>query len=480
MFGYVEQMLVEQLHQSCPPKRSCAEARAKIRRFNDSMKLKLVVLDDDPTGCQTVHGIKVLTSWQRQVLEKALLQSNFFFVLTNSRAYSQQQAVKINQEIVGHLLELVNRDCLKVISRSDSTLRGHFAAETQALMDLLGPFDGVLVIPYFKEGGRFTCNDTHYVQEGNQLVEAHKTEFARDPVFGFKDAYLPAWIEEKSCGFWKKKDVTSISLEDIRHGGPEKVYQKLKAVESSQPVIVNALCDEDLEVAVLGMCQAEAQGKRFLYRSAASFVKIRAGISDAPLYSPAKTNGCGLVIVGSYVDKTTKQLNYLTERVKLQKIEVVVHKALGNTRSNYLRELVAAVDDALLQKASVVVYTDRQYALTGTDQQRLDAGKRISDFLCELVARISQTPDYIIAKGGITSYDIATKGLKVKEALVLGQIVPGVPIWQLGDPCLRRGKLVPAEAGSKYPGLLYVVFPGNVGSDKSLYEVYAKFRENLR
>lgn len=468
MFGYVYQMLLEQLHQSCPPKLSIAEARAKIRRFNDSMNLKLVVLDDDPTGCQTVHGIKVLTSWQRQVLEKASRQNNFFFVLTNSRAYTQRQAVKINRQIVTQLLEFVSRDCLRMISRSDSTLRGHFAAETQVLMDLLGPFDGVLVIPYFKEGGRFTCNDTHYVQEGNQLVEAHKTEFARDPVFGFKDAYLPAWVEEKSGGFWKKEDVTSISLEDIRDGGPEQVYRKLKTIENSQPVIINSLCDEDLEVAVLGLCQAEAQGKRFLYRSAASFVKIRAGISDAPLYSPAKTKGNGLVVVGSYVDKTTKQLNYLTERVKLQKIEVVINKILGDSSSNYLSELVKIVDDALLAPASVfrqkdagvVLYTDRQYALSGSNEERLEAGKRISDFLCELVARISQTPDYIIAKGGITSYDIATKGLKVKEALVLGQIAPGVPIWQLGDE-------------SKYPGLLYVVFPGNVGSDKSLYEVYS-------
>ena len=456
-------MLIEQVRQSCPPPLSISGARQKIRQLNDLMNLKLVVLDDDPTGCQTVHGIKVLTSWTRQILQRASRANDCFFVLTNSRAYSEQQAVAMNREIVEGLLESVNRDSVRIISRSDSTLRGHFAAETKALMDLIGPFDGVLVIPYFREGGRLTVNDTHYVQQGSELIEAHKTEFARDPVFGFKDAYLPAWVEEKSRGFWKKKDVTSITLEDIRHGGPEQVYQKLKTIENSQPVIINALCDEDLEVAVLGLCQAEAQGKRFLYRSAASFVKIRAGISDAPLYTPAKTRGHGLVVVGSYVDKTTKQLHYLTGRARSQNIPVFINKILSNSHLNYLSELVKAVDDALLKETPVVLHTDRQYALSGSNEERLDAGKRISDFLCELVARISQTPDYIIAKGGITSCDVATKGLKVKEALLLGQIAPGVPIWQLGDE-------------SKYPGLLYVVFPGNVGSDKSLYEVYTKFR----
>ena len=61
----------------------------------------------------------------------------------------------------------------------------------------------------------------------------------------------------------------------------------------------------------------------------------------------------------------------------------------------------------------------------------------------------------MIAKGGITSSDVATRGLGVKRALVRGQLLPGVPVWRLG-----------AEA--RFPGIDYVVFPGNVGSDTAL------------
>jgi uncharacterized protein YgbK (DUF1537 family) len=68
----------------------------------------------------------------------------------------------------------------------------------------------------------------------------------------------------------------------------------------------------------------------------------------------------------------------------------------------------------------------------------------------------------LIAKGGITSSDVATQALNVSRAVVMGQLLPGVPVWQLG-------------AESRYPGLAYVVFPGNVGRSKSLLEAVAQF-----
>jgi uncharacterized protein YgbK (DUF1537 family) len=461
---------IGQIEKSLPPVLKVPSARQEIRRLNQGMSVKIVVLDDDPTGCQTVHNITVLTNWEPQILQEALCQSDLFFVLTNSRAFPEREAVAMNRQIVERLLEFADLKTLRIVSRSDSTLRGHFAGETGLLLDLLGPFDGVLIVPYFKAGGRLTLNNTHYVLQEEELVEAHNTEYARDPVFGFKSSYLPAWVEEKARGFWRNEDVTAISLDDIRLGGPDRVCQKLKAVRNAQPVIINALCDEDLEVAVLGLCRAEAQGKRFLYRTAASFVKIRAGMQDVQLYTPPKGQAKGLVIVGSYVEKTTEQVNYLTRRANVHELAVRISKVLNDTGwvpaergpSTYLTGLTKAADDALAEGKSVVAYTDREYALSGDDEAQLGAAKRISNFLCDVVAEIRHAPDYIIAKGGITSYDVAKKGLGVKRALVLGQILPGVPIWQLGDE-------------SKYPGLLYVVFPGNVGSEKSLYEAYTKF-----
>jgi uncharacterized protein YgbK (DUF1537 family) len=70
-------------------------------------------------------------------------------------------------------------------------------------------------------------------------------------------------------------------------------------------------------------------------------------------------------------------------------------------------------------------------------------------------------PKFIVAKGGITSSDLATKGLSAEKAFVLGAITPGVPVWQM-------------DSKSKFPGISYVVFPGNVGNQNSLLEVCRK------
>lgn len=74
-----------------------------------------------------------------------------------------------------------------------------------------------------------------------------------------------------------------------------------------------------------------------------------------------------------------------------------------------------------------------------------------------LVGRLTVTPAFVIAKGGITSSDVGTKALAVKKANVLGQIRPGIPVWQTGEE-------------SRFPSVPYVIFPGNVGDDSTLKE----------
>ena len=82
---------------------------------------------------------------------------------------------------------------------------------------------------------------------------------------------------------------------------------------------------------------------------------------------------------------------------------------------------------------------------------------KISDGVQRLVADLKVTPAFVVAKGGITSSDVGTKALKVQKANVLGQIKPGIPVWQTGDE-------------SKFPLTPYVIFPGNVGEISTLKE----------
>lgn len=457
-------MKLSKVYSNLPSILKIHNARRIIKETNDKMGKKIVVLDDDPTGCQTVHNVKILLNWEESILKDTLENENIFYVLTNTRAYPEKKAVAITEEIIGRLLKYIDRSSLEVISRSDSTLRGHFFGEVKTLLDFLGPFDGIIVIPYFKEGGRFTIFDTHYVLQGDELIEVHNTEFSKDPVFSFKNSYLPAWIEEKSQGLWKREDVLSIKLEDIRLGGPEKIYEILRKVTDNRAIIVNSLSDEDLEVFVLGLLKAEAEGKRFLFRTAASFVKVRAGIEDGELLTSFNKKK-GLIVVGSFVHRTTEQLSDFLNKFPLERVEIKISEILSERSFDYLRNIVEAINEALSSDKSIVVYTERNYAIPFEDREkRLSAGESISYFLADIVASLKEMPDFIIAKGGITSHIIAERGLKAKSAEVIGQIAPGVPVWRFTE--------------DKFSDLLYVVFPGNVGDKTTLSRIYETLTKN--
>jgi len=437
-----------------------------IREEVSASKRKVVVLDDDPTGTQTVHNTPVLTEWSVEALQ-AELQSDFpvFYILTNSRSLTLHAARALNTDIGRNLVEArkrVNRDFV-VVSRSDSTLRGHFPGEVEALASALGEnFDGWIVIPFFLEGGRYTVGDTHYVEESGWLVPSAETEFARDSVFGYRSSNLRDWVEEKTGGRVSSEDVLSISIEDVRMGGPAGITERLLSLQGSKIGVVNAAGYRDVEVFVKGLLDAEAQGRRFLYRSAASFVRVRAGISPRPLLSSSDLDmpaqGGGLTLVGSHVPKTTRQLQKLLALPQVTGVEMDVEGILDGDRRDFEIDRICRSAEKLLQgDRDVVIYTSRRLVLAGHAESDLSIGNRVSEALITTLQRIPSKLRYLIAKGGITASDVATKGLNVRRALVLGQILPGVPVWQLGPE-------------SRYAGIPYVVFPGNVGDDDALAE----------
>ena len=97
---------------------------------------KIVVLDDDPTGVQTVHDISVYTNWEKDSIMKGFMEeNNLFYVLTNSRGFTVEQTTKAHKEIAAVVDEVAKETGKEYIfiSRSDSTLRGHFPLETELL-----------------------------------------------------------------------------------------------------------------------------------------------------------------------------------------------------------------------------------------------------------------------------------------------------------------------------------------------------------
>lgn len=437
----------------------------------------VVALDDDPTGTQTVHGIWVVTRWEVDDLRTALADGEpALYILTNSRSMALAEAQALNRKIAANLATAAHAEGrpIVVVSRTDSTLRGHYPGEVEALSEALTDawgrsFDGVCIIPFFPEAGRFTIDDVHWVQEGEQLVPAAQTPYAEDAVFGYRHSRLPEWVEEKTGGRVAASEVICISLDTLRQGGPAEVVDQLRTVRDSQVVIVNATDYRDLEVFVYGLLGVEAEGKRFLFRTAASFVKVAAGLADRPLLKSGELVGerpsCGgLIVFGSYVPKSTAQLAAVQALDGVEAVELTVVRVLDDaTREQTIAQVSATLDAALASGPDALVYTSRGL-VTGRDEaDSLAIGESVSSALMEVVRRLSHEPRYVIGKGGITSNDLATEGMDVRAARVLGQIQPGVPVWELGP-------------SSRWPGMPYIIFPGNVGEEGTVADIVRMLR----
>nr|XP_043629292.1 uncharacterized protein LOC122600609 [Erigeron canadensis] len=442
-----------------------------IRREDNNLKT-LVVLDDDPTGTQTVHDVDVLTEWNVESLAEQLKsRPKCFFILTNSRALTSDKASALITDICQNLsaaAKSVGNNDYTVVLRGDSTLRGHFPEEPDAANSVLGEMDAWIICPFFFQGGRFTIEDIHYVADSDRLIPAGETEFAKDASFGYKSSNLREWVEEKTSGRIPANSVSSVSIQLLRTGGPKAVFEHLCSLQKGSTCIVNAASDRDMAVFAAGMIQAELTGKRFLCRTAASFVSARIGIiPKAPILPSdlgiSKGGSGGLIIVGSYVPKTTKQVEVLKLHCddNLRTIEVSVEKLAMKSAEEREQEISRAAEmaDIYLRTCNDTLVMSSRELITGkTPSESLDINFKVSSGLVEIVRRIKTSPRYILAKGGITSSDIATKALEAKRAKILGQALAGVPLWQLGPE-------------SRHPGVPYIVFPGNVGDNKALAEV---------
>ena len=434
---------------------------------------KIVVLDDDPTGVQTVHDISVYTNWDKDSIRMGFEEeNNLFYIMTNSRGFTAEQTTKAHKEIAA-VVDEVSKETGKeyiFISRSDSTLRGHYPLETQLLKDDYvkntgTQIDGEILCPFFKEGGRFTINNVHYVKYGDELVPANETEFAKDKTFGYTAATMPEYVEEKTRGEYKAADVTCISLEDIRNTDYDKIEEQLMNVKNFNKIIINAVDYIDIKVFCVALYRAMAKGKIFMMRTAAGIVKVMGGVTDQPLLTREQmvvkeTSNGGIIVVGSHTDKTTKQVEALKKLSDIEFIEL--DATLVKDDAAFEAEVKRCLDleeKCIKAGKTVCCYTTRALitADTGDKEDELRLSVKISDAVQSLVGRLTVTPAFVIAKGGITSSDVGTKALAVKKANVLGQIKPGIPVWQTGPE-------------SKFPQTPYVIFPGNVGDDETLKE----------
>ena len=447
---------------------------AVLRRVHE----KVVILDDDPTGIQTIHDLYVYTAYDLNTLRLAFQDDHrAFFILTNSRSLFPAETAKLHREIAENLAEISKELNIpfQLISRTDSTLRQHYPLETQVLNENMDvPYDGEILIPALFGGNRFTVNDIHYVVDNDQWIPCNQTDYANDKTFGYRSADLKEWIEEKTHGEFKSSDVISISLEELRRGDIDGITHKLNQVNSFNKVVVNAVEQDDMMVFTIALYRSLDSGKRFLYRTSASFINSFIDCDQTPLLhknqvvDPTNHNG-GLIVIGSHVSKTTHQLERLKRDAKnITFIEFNQHLVLTDELNKETLRVTEIVDALLRNGTSVVVSTRRDRVdFSGSDpEKQLAMTRAIAFALMSVVKDLTVLPRFLISKGGITSSDIGTKSLGVSRALVLGQILACVPVWKIEN--------------GKYIGLPYIIFPGNIGTDDALVDILNELTEETQ
>lgn len=437
----------------------------------------LVVLDDDPTGSQSVADLPVLTEWSTAALEWALRQRvPAVYVLTNSRSLPPDEAERRHREAARNAFAAAAAVGVAIafVSRSDSTLRGHFPLETDVLVHEIAArtrhvVDGVVIVPAFGDAGRVTVDAVHYARVGDEYVPVGQTEFARDATFGYRSSDLRAWVQEKTLGRIPASEVAHLPLATLR-SDPAGSVRVLRGLAGARPVVVDVVDENDLRLLAVALDAAERAGSRLLYRVGPPFVRAVIGQRVRPPLQARAVRSLGyagraiggLTVVGSHVALTTGQLQVLLERTSQPALEIDVPTVLGPEAGTYLTAVAQRVT-AALRFGDVVLRTSRELVTGADPDQSLEVSRRVSFAVADVVREVlaAGVPRFVVAKGGITSSDVASRGLGMTRAMVRGPMLPGiVSLWEPMDG--------PAE------GMPYVVFPGNVGGPDALAEVVAK------
>ena len=437
---------------------------------------KIIVIDDDPTGSQTVHSCLLLTRWDVDTLKQGLQdEAPLFFILSNTRAMEAQHAAEVTRTICQNLKQAL--DSLRqaghvinplVVSRSDSTLRGHYPIETDIIAEELGPFDAHFMVPAFFEGGRITRDSTHYLLIEGEPVPVHETEFARDSVFGFSTAFMPDYVEEKTHGQIKASTVERFLLDDVRGD----CRARLRDLQHNVCCVVDAEQQTDLDNFATQVLEIASEGKRFLFRSAASLLTAFAQLPPQPVASEAmaqyvRNQQPGVILMGSHVSKTSQQLAHLRQHTDITAVHVDVKQLnvadplqWNETAARLGQDVLKQIETAHQAGNSVVIYTTREELQFADQATRLAFGQRLSNFLMDIVSRLPASIGFLISKGGITSNDVLSTGLNLTVSRVVGQILPGCSVIRC------------PEDHTRFPNLPVVIFPGNVGDETAITRAY--------
>ena len=293
---------------------------------------RFVVLDDDPTGVQTLAGVRVLLAWDAARIRHALAERRGVHLITNTRALPAERVQPLIEDAARTAREAVAD--VHLVLRGDSTLRGHLREEYLGVRDAtFAPVWPVLLLaPALPSAGRITLGGVHLFQRDGVRVPLHDTEYSRDGVFAYRSARLLQWAEERSSGLFRASAGIELDLEALRSEGAAAVARALaELAASAEPVVLapDAETVADLELVAEGYVRACENGVGALVRCAPTLAGVLAGTTaTAEVSFPAGGRGV-LLVCGSYVPLATRQLARLVASLGHEPIEADVELLAG-------------------------------------------------------------------------------------------------------------------------------------------------------
>ena len=390
--------------------------------------MKFVVIDDDPTGSQTVHDCLLLLKWDCSTLVKGFeSKSNLFFILANTRSLSENDAKLTIEDICKNLKSVIASQAydeeIIFISRGDSTLRGHLGYSTSKVKNLL------------------------FQQSKSQI---------------------------------NLEDIQNLLLSDIEMLNDEEnniVFKTLKNLKNNKHVVVDVENYSQLKKFSLVIKKLIKQ-KKFLFRTAASFISSiseKKSVSQSEIFfsnlrirNKEKSFLPGLIIVGSYVELSTIQLNNLLEISNCNPVELDVFEFFKITSSDnnqkrrnlFKNKFLKEIRFSFERGKTPVLFTSRKF-MSLDSSELFNFYNLLACFIAELVADLKYEIGYLISKGGITTNLILSKGLNADYVYLEGQILTGISVVTYN---LKNGEKLPI-----------VTHPGNIGTKDSLVNIWKVF-----
>jgi uncharacterized protein YgbK (DUF1537 family) len=413
--------------------------------------MKTVVLDDDPTGTQSATGVRVLLESDADLIERALRSADSVYVQTNSRAIDEAAAIALVSRVRADALTAAERlgEEVQFVLRGDSTLRGHVFAETEVFLE----GDAIMLfVPAFPDGGRTTRDGVHYVRVDGHDLRADESEYAADPVFPFDTSVLADYVARKSGRAGLPVPLAAVQ-------GVDSLEAVLLDAPAGAVVVPDAVTNDDIRQIAEAVRRARSAGAQIVVRSASPLAAMLAGVeSDGLLERPLVDRALPtLLVCGSHTEGATRQLAGVTDRWGAP---VVIDTVAALSDPAAAAAGAATEARGRVARDGLAVVTSERVRLAEHDT--LNHGERVMAALTDVVQAVLPDVEVVVSKGGITSAEVASTGIGARSAVVLGQVLPGVSVWELEA---RDGRL-----------LLYVVVPGNVGGPETLVDVLDALR----